>query len=164
MKEDYFKQVLRKAEHIGAFTLDKVNRKLEFKSIHKTKAFTEIGDLVYFFIHKKDIHKIGETSSQSGFYSRKAEYTKTAEYQDSTTSKIINYMITNDIKEYDVVAIRIPRKTETLVSAITGSVHTKDIRLTKDYESIYISEAYMCGYTLPLNREANKHDKSRNPR
>jgi hypothetical protein len=164
MKDDYFKQVIKKAEHIGVFVLDKVNKKLEFKSVHKTKAFTEIGDLVYFFIYKKDIHKIGETSSQSGFYSRKVEYTKAVDLQDNTTSKVVNYMLANNIKEYDVVAIRIPRKTETLISSITGSVHTKDIRLTKDYESIYINEAYMCGYTLPLNREANKHDKSRNTR
>lgn len=155
---------MKKSEHIGVFELDKINKKLNFKSIHKTKSFTEIGDLVYFFIYKTDIHKIGETSSQSGFYSRKVEYIKAFKDQDKTTSKIVNYMIENNINQYDVVAIRIPRKTETLVSIITGSVHTKDIRLTKDYESIYISEAYMCGYNLPLNREANKHDRSRNPR
>jgi len=164
MKEDYLNQVLCEAQHIGVFILDKINNKLDFKSIHKSKAFTKIGDLVYFFIYKKDIHKIGETSSQNGFYSRKAQYIKTAEYQDSTTSKIVNYMIDNSIKEYDVFGIRIPRKKAKLVSAITGIAHTKDVKLTKDYESIYINEAYMCGYTLPLNREANKHDKSRNPR
>ena len=68
-------------------------------------------------------------------------------------------MIDNNISEYDVVAIRIPRIIQNVVSIISGSSHTKEVPLTKIHESIYINEAYFVGYELPLNRETNTHVK-----